>query len=532
LQESTRYESGDEAPLSLDTIHNAARLFKREYDPKNGGFGSAPKFPRPCQPAFLLHYGVRFHDDEAVKMVLHTCERMAAGGMNDQLGGGFARYSVDAEWLVPHFEKMLYDNAQLIHLYLDAFLADGDLRFADVARDTIRYVLRDMTDPGGGFYSAEDADSEGKEGKFYCWTRKEMAELLTESEFGVAGRFFGVSDRGNFVDHSDPNPLPGQNVLSIVDPKLSKPEQGLLESAKRKLFAARALRVRPHRDDKILSSWNGLMLGALARAHAVLGDETYRIAAVKNLSFLRSKLWVRSTTLKASGSTPDGAGVLYHRWRDGEHDSVQLLDAYAFLLSGVLDLYEATLEAGHLEFALALAATMFAKFHDPEEGGFWQSAADSNDLILRVKEDYDGAEPSGNSVAILCLLRLAGITGQTRFKEAAIKSLRLFSNRLDRMPQAVPLMLIAADRVIEEPTRIAIIGDPESRATRELIREAHSTFLPNRLVMGNTGPVDPYFLSLPTTDSPVAYVCTGTACLPPVKGSDELVKLLRRQRTA
>jgi len=531
LQDSTRHESGDATLLSPDTLHNAARLFKREYDPKHGGFGGAPKFPRPCQPAFLLHYGVRFRDDEAVKMVLHTCKRMAAGGMCDQLGGGFARYSVDAEWLVPHFEKMLYDNAQLIRLYLDAFLASGDAQFADVARDTIRYALRDMTDPGGGFYSAEDADSEGKEGRFYCWTRGEMSELLATDELDVAVRHFGVTERGNFLDHSDPDPLPHQNVLSIVDPNLSKPEQTLLESAKRKLFEARARRVRPHLDDKILSSWNGLMLGAIARAHAVLGDESYRIAAGKNLAFIRGNLWAQTPTTDAAGAKSDGGGILYHRWRDGEHDTVQLLDAYAFLLDGVLDLYEATLEPGHLEFAMLLVETMLAKFYDPDDGGFWQSAADSSDLILRVKEDYDGAEPSGNSIAILCLLRLAAITRRAEFRTAAEKSLRLFSGRMHQMPQAVPLLVLALDRLMEVPMRIAIIGPAESAATRELIRAAHSVFLPNKIVVGNTGPVDPYFLSLPVKESPAAFVCTGTACQAPVTKPEDLVNLLRRQRT-
>src|SRR5438477_6969397 len=294
LETYTAKETTNHLVLSPALLHEAARKFKDDYEPKNGGFSDAPKFPRPSEPAYLLRYGARSQDDDAVRMVLHTCERMAAGGMYDQLGGGFHRYSVDAEWLVPHFEKMLYDNAQLVQLYLDAYLVSGNARFADVARDVIRYVLRDMTHPQGGFYSAEDADSEGKEGKFYCWTREELSGLLAPAELKIAVRHFGVTDKGNFIDHSDPNPLPNQNVLSIVEPELSDSDKLLLESAKKKMFEARGKRARPHLDDKVLSSWNGLMLGALARAYAVLGDDSYRVAAEKNLAFIQSKLWETS----------------------------------------------------------------------------------------------------------------------------------------------------------------------------------------------------------------------------------------------
>src|SRR6185369_5311830 len=246
LEKYSEKEATNAPVLSNAALDNAARQFKAEYDPNHGGFGGAPKFPRPSEPAFLLRYGTRFKDDEAVRMVLHTSERMAAGGMYDQIGGGFHRYSVDAEWLVPHFEKMLYDNAQLVNLYLDAYLVSGETRFADVARDILRYVLRDLTHPDGGFYSAEDADSEGKEGKFYCWTRREMEQLLTPEEFKLAARVFGVTEQGNFVDHSDPEPLPKQNVLSLADTNLTSSETTLLASAKAKLFQARTQRVRPH----------------------------------------------------------------------------------------------------------------------------------------------------------------------------------------------------------------------------------------------------------------------------------------------
>jgi uncharacterized protein YyaL (SSP411 family) len=485
-------------------LRHAAGQFKQEYDPRHGGFGSAPKFPRPSQPAFLLSYGKRFGDHEAVQMVLHTCELMARGGMYDQLGGGFHRYSVDAEWLVPHFEKMLYDNAQLVNLYLDAYLVSGERRFADVARDILRYIQRDMTHPEGGFYSAEDADSEGKEGKFYCWTKDELSKLLTPEEFNVAIRYFGVTDRGNFVDHSDPNPLPNQNVLSVVKPNLPAGDESLLASAKAKMLHARSGRVRPHLDDKILASWNGLMLGAMARAYAVLGQNEYRAAAEKNLVFIQKRLW------DAQGK------VLYHRWRDGERDSVQLLEAYADVLSGTLDLYEATLSPPTLQFAIDLAESMLSRFYDPEHGGFWQSGSGGNDLILRLKEDYDGAEPSGNSVAVLALLRLAAITDRKTFRDAAEKTLHAFGDRMQRLPQAIPYMVLALDFSLEEPRRVVIAGDPASPQGRSLLQAAFAAYQPRKVVLGTVAPVEPFARTLPAKDGhPTAYICTGTACQPP-----------------
>jgi uncharacterized protein YyaL (SSP411 family) len=501
--------------LSPALAARAAAEFKREYDPQFGGFGGAPKFPRPSQPAFLLLYGTRARDAEAVRMVLHTCGRMAAGGINDQLGGGFARYSVDAQWRVPHFEKMLYDNAQLANLYLDAFLTSGDPRHAATARGIIGYVLRDMTDAAGGFYSAEDADSEGKEGKFYCWTTAELSQLLTPEEYAAAVLHFGVTARGNFVDHSDPDPLPNQNVLSLVDAVLLPAEEKLLEAAKEKMFRARSRRVRPHLDDKVLASWNGMMLGALARAYAVLGDENYRAAAEKNVAFLQGNLW------------DEKSRTLYHRWRQGERDSVQLLAGYANLCAGTLDLYEATLEPAHLEFAAALADSMLAKFYDATNGGFYDSAADARELILRCKDDYDGAEPSGNSVAVLALLRLAAITGRKEWAEAAEKTLRLLAPRLHELPQAVPLRLLGLEFYLREPRRAVVAGAPEDPETRTLLRAIHSVYQPGKVVLGNAGPVEPFARALPATDGPVAYLCTGTSCQPSSRDPETIRKFFK-----
>jgi len=556
-------------PLTGDTLKDAGEFFKRMFDPRHGGFGGAPKFPQPSLPSLLLRCAKRFHDDEAARMVLHTCDRMAAGGIHDQLGGGFARYSVDAEWLVPHFEKMLYDQAQLVQLYLDAHLVSegrviqapdsssgkvlglADLAppketdYAAAARDILDYVLHDMTHPDGGFYSAEDADSEGHEGKFYCWTHDELSKLLSPEEFNVAARYFGITMEGNFIDHSHSRPLKGQNVLSVAHPigaPVSDPalqDESLLASAKRKMLDARNQRIRPHLDDKIMASWNGLMLGAMARAHAVLGDEKYLAAAEKNLAFIQAKLWEvfqggADSPLPADGTRGDGAhgvarptGTLYHRWRDGERDSVQLLEGYAFLLSGVIDLYEATLEPKHLDFAIALTEAMIAKFYDPENGGFWQSASGAKDLILRVKDDYDGAEPSGNSVAMLALLKLAAITDREDFQKPAETTLRLFAHRLQNFPQAMPFMLHALDFSLEKPRRVVIAGDPHDAKARELLRAAYSVYQPNKVVLGNAGSVEPFARTLPAKSGPEVYFCTGNFCQPPTQDAAKMSELLK-----
>ena len=512
LETALQASPADGIILTDAALKNAAEMFKQAYDPRNGGFGHAPKFPQPSMPQLLLHCARRFHDDEAVKMVLHTCERMAAGGIHDQLGGGFARYSVDAEWLVPHFEKMLYDNAQLAQLYLDAYLVSRLETFAAVVRDILDYVLRDMTHPDGGFYSAEDADSEGQEGKFYCWTYKELSKLLPPEEFNVAVKYYGITANGNFIDHSHPMPLQGLNVLSIANP-IEPADEKLLASAKEKMIRARAERTRPHLDDKILASWNGLMLGAFARASIVLDEPKYKAAAERNLRFIREKLWK--------------APALFHRWRDGESDNAQLLEDYAFLLSGVIELYEATLEPAHLDFAVELTGAMLDKFFDEKNGGFWQSAG-SKDLILRLKDDYDGAEPSGNSVAALSLFKLGAITGDKKLTQAAERTLRLYADRLQNFPQAMPFMLQALDFSLQEPARVVMAGERDSPKFHELLHAAHSVYQPNKIVLGNTGAVDEFSKTLPTRGEATAYICHGNTCQPPTDDAVTLRETIER----
>ncbi|MCS1410643.1 MAG: Cellobiose 2-epimerase [Verrucomicrobia subdivision 3 bacterium] len=504
-------------PLNAGTLDKAAELFRQEYDPIDGGFGRAPKFPRPSQPAFLLRYGVRQNNEAAIKMVLHTCERMSRGGMYDQIGGGFARYSVDSKWLVPHFEKMLYDNAQLIHLYLDAYLVSGEERFVRTVRETLDYVRRDMTHPEGGFYSAEDADSEGKEGKFYCWTLRELKSLLQKAEVEVFIRHYGVTEKGNFIDHSDPDPLLQQNVLSVVDDQLSDEERKILQSAKAKVFAARGKRVRPHLDDKILVSWNGLMLGAVARTYGVLGATQDLEVAERNFEFLWHNFW------------DEDAGCLHHRWREGERDTVQLFQGYAYFLSGVIDLYEVTIDPVYLKVAIAVADAMIERFFDHEHGGFWQSDGGGADLILRMKEDYDGAEPSGNSVAMLSLQKLAAMCDRTDYIEVVEKCFVAFAERLDQLPQAVPLMLLALDSQLETPRRIVIHGDRTGNETQALIRAAQSVYQPNKVVLGIEGAVAGFVASLPGSkkSTEIAYLCTGQSCQEPTSNPAVVQQFLR-----
>ena len=501
-------------PPGTDALSDAAAALKHSYDPDHGGFGHAPKFPQPSQPRFLLQQAHRTGDADAIRMVLHTCERMAAGGIRDHLGGGFSRYSVDAEWLVPHFEKMLYDNAQLVQLYLDAFLISNNPTHAATVRDTLDYILRDMTHPEGGFYSAEDADSEGHEGKFYCWTLEELRHLLTPAELELVSNHYGVTLQGNFTDHSHPAPLKGQNVLSLVqtisssESSSSKQEctenqSGLLQSANQKMRVARALRIRPHLDDKILTSWNGLMLGAMARAGIVLGEKRYSEAAERNLTFLKSRLWDAKT------------GILHHRWRDGERDTAHLLNDSAFLLSGLIDLYESTVDPDQLEFSITLAESMLAHFYDGENGGFWQSPDGADDLILRLKDDSDGAEPSGNGVAALALMKLAKITGREDFLQAAQSTFRLFSQMLSQFPQAMPTLLQALTLSLEQPPYAAVSGHPTQPEVANLLHAIHSVYQPARIVHGTTGPVQFPATGSPTTATPAVQICTNGTCLPP-----------------
>jgi uncharacterized protein YyaL (SSP411 family) len=518
-------EAADEASGGRTTtfddqvLRSALSEWKIGFDAAEGGWGAAPKFPTPSQPRAMLRLGSRLDDQEAIDQVLFTCRKMAAGGIYDHIGGGFARYSTDAKWLVPHFEKMLYDNAQLVQLYLDAFLVSGDQIYAEVVRDILRYLLRDMTHSEGGFYSAEDADSEGKEGKFYCFTTVELKKLLSAEEFAAVEKHYGVTETGNFIDHSDPDHLKDQNVFFITGAPLDEPAQAALASAVKKIFSYRAKRVRPGLDDKILASWNGLMLGAIARAGRVLKEPTYLAAAKRNFNFLQETFW------------DDKAGRLYHRWRDGERDSTQLLDTHAFLLEGVLDLYEVILDPAHLQFAIKVADRMIEAFYDEKKGGFYQATA-TKDLIMRIKDSYDGAEPSGNSTAIAGLLRLSKITDAKKYREPATKSLQHFSAKLTQLPRAVAYMLGAVDFSVNEPKRVVLVGDPSSEPVQIMLHAVHATYQPNKVVLGTEGPVEEFSRTTlrkqAKKDAVVVFLCQGTFCELPTSDPKVVVESLTK----
>lgn len=484
---------------------------KNAYDPEYGGFGSAAKFPIPAKLRFLLAEGVRQADKEAVEMVLETCRQMAAGGIYDQLGGGFSRYTVDEKWRIPHFEKMLYDNAQLIDVYIDSYLVSGEKTFLKVARETADYVLSDLSLPGGGFASAEDADSEGHEGKFYCWTYEELKAVLEPAEFLVIEKYYGIRPEGNFFSHSRPDALKGLNVLYRTNSPQEEKNSRILEAALSALREERAKRVRPHRDNKVLSSWNGLMIGSLARLGTVSGDDRYTGAAYRCLSFIRKELWDADS------------GTLYHRWMDGNRDSTLLLIAYAYLADGVLTLYESTLDVELLEFAIELAGNMVRRFGDDTDGGFFE-VVDDGSQILALKEVKDGVMPSGNSVAIDLLFQLAVMTEDEDFMAAAKKSLEAFAPVVTGNPFNYSRMLEAARFTLEEPDRVVLAGKMGSKGMLEAI---HDIYLPHKVVLGTAGPVEPFARSLPDMDGrATVYICTGTSCSAPTTDPGDVKALI------
>jgi uncharacterized protein YyaL (SSP411 family) len=353
---------------------------------------------------------------------------MMQGGIHDHLAGGFHRYAVDRKWMVPHFEKMLYDQAQLLELYLDAWVVSGDVRYRDVAMGIREYVLREMqhSENGnpGGFYSAQDAQSEGKEGKYYLWTHRELAKILTLKECQLVHRWFGVTEEGNFIDHSDSDPLPNQNVLHLADPhwKLTVDEKATLDAALLKMKAARALRTPVATDKKVLADWNGMMIASLARAGRVLNEPKFLDSAIQAHGFIKNKLW-------------DGK-VLYHRWCDGERDSSQQVSSYLQMISGSIGLYQTTLEPRFLEFAIQLAEGARTLFFDEKDGGFYLGA-ERPDLVLRLKERFDGATPTASSAGAMQFWKLAQMTGRKDFQEVVDKTLAAYSEMVKRNPHSM-----------------------------------------------------------------------------------------------
>jgi len=442
--------------LDEDVLDAGFRAFRATFDPARGGFETAPKFPRPVTLNFLLAYWRRTRNQEALDMALATLRGMARGGMRDHLGGGFHRYSVDERWFLPHFEKMLYDQAQLASAYLDAFRISGDNALAEVARGILEYVLRDMTSAQGAFYSAEDADSlvgtasgsKVGEGAFYVWTRDEIIAALGEPLGELFARHYGAEAGGN-VRHDFHGEFLSKNILYEAVP-IGDADRAAIDEARARLLKARSKRPRPHLDDKILTGWNGLMISAFAKAAHVLGDKAYLNAARRAAEFIWNSMYA------------PGSGVLMRRYRGGEAAIPGFLDDYVSFAQSLADLHEVTGEPGYLEKAILLTDSFIQRFEDGNSGGFYATEENSDDLVLRIKDDYDGAEPSANSLAAILLLRMARFTCREDYQRAADRTLAAFGGRLADAPHALPQMLVAYIRALEQPRNVC--EDPRTRA--------------------------------------------------------------------
>ncbi|HZC19958.1 MAG TPA: thioredoxin domain-containing protein [Rubrobacteraceae bacterium] len=505
--------------VSEGLLNQAAGSLTGEIDNRFGGFGGAPKFPQAMNLEVLLRHHERTGDRAALSGLELTLRQMANGGIYDQLGGGFARYSVDEYWLVPHFEKMLYDNALLARLYLEAYQATGDGFYRRIAEETLGYVAHDMTDPEGGFYSAEDADSEGEEGKFYVWTPAEIEGALDPEEARLAVRYWDVTERGNFE---------GKNILHVPRPpeavadEFGIPTEELwrrMGSIRQKLFAEREKRVRPGRDEKVLAAWNGLMLRAFALAARVLDREDYREIAEKNAAFLVEKLKVDNR--------------LRRSYKDGRARFNGYLEDYACVADGLVALYEATFEARWLEEASALADAIGELFWDEAEGAFYDTAADHEELVTRPRDVYDNASPSGNSVAVDVLLKLAVLLDREDYRMRAGTVLENLSGAVARIPSAFGRLLSALDFYLSTPYEVAVVGDPDAPDTKALLEALYSSYLPNKVVAGRSESEEeaarfvPLLADRPAREGKAtAYVCVHFACQNPTTDPEELKRQL------
>ncbi len=507
---------------TLDLAHGS---IARTYDRRFGGFGSAPKFPAPAALEFLLRTHLRNGDEAALEMCTETCRRMAAGGIYDQLGGGFHRYSTDARWLVPHFEKMLYDNAQLARLYLHAYQATGEELFRRVTVETLDYVAREMTDAGGGFYSTQDADSEGIEGKFFVWTVAEVVELLGRDDAAKFCAYYGVTEEGNF---EDANILHVPRPIEVVARELGLSVEELTdacERGRRVLFDAREQRIKPARDEKAIAAWNGLMLTAFAEAAAVFARTDYREIAERNADFLLARL------------RRDDA--LLHVFKDGHAKQQGFLDDYACAAQGMLALYEATGTLRWLEAALELTEEMMREFWDEEEGGFFYTARSGEQLIVRQKDFFDNATPSGNSVAAELLLRFAVLTERQDYQRKAVNIFRLMHDNMTRFPSAFGYLLGALDFYLSTPLEIVLINAREDADADALAAEVWRRYLPHKVVAPKAEADEaaarlvPLLRERPALGGrATAYVCEHYTCRQPVTTPEELAAQLDARRRA
>ena len=534
LEQSARDSEG---PIAPDAIDQGYDQIAQSYDPKFGGFGTAPKFPRPVVLSLMFD---RYHAkgiDQARDMALHTLDRMAAGGMKDQLGGGFHRYSVDQHWFVPHFEKMLYDQAQLASSYLDAYQITGDSVYADTVRDIFTYLLRDMRDPAGGFYSAEDADSdnpykegEHSEGAFYLWRREHVQELLGSPAAEIFIHSYGVEENGN-VEQDPHGEFTGLNILArqhdgsqtaaALKMEVEQVERSLEES-REALMRERDRRRRPHLDDKILTSWNGMVIGALARGGAILRDSVYLEAALRTAEFIKAYLY------------DEDARTLMRRYRNSTAGLAGQLDDYTFLVAGLLELYQASHDPRWLEWAKELTESQMTLFWNEEDSFFYDSVDDPT-LKVRMREAHDGAEPSGNSVAAHNLLRLSQFYNNSEWLDKSAHLIESFADSINRYPTASPLMLTAWNHLNTTSSQVVIAGSPGSEDTEQLLAVVRHHYDPARLVMLADGGSNQEFLGrhqeflqsvAPIEGKAAAYVCKNFVCKLPVTDPEELEQQL------
>jgi uncharacterized protein YyaL (SSP411 family) len=516
-------KKGGTDELGIETLEKGYSQLESSFDQRWGGFGSAPKFPTPHQLTFLLRWSERRPGSKAEEMVSRTLNAMRNGGIFDQIGFGFHRYSVDEKWLVPHFEKMLYDQALLAIAYEEAYLFTGVDRFGVTAKEIFSYVLDDMTSPEGAFYSAEDADSEGMEGLFYTWTREEIEDILGQERAVLFSKYFGIRKDGNFEGKLNiPNISMSLEEFAAAEKSGDMPVGKELEESRRKLKAVRDKRPHPLMDDKILTSWNGLMISALSKGSQIFGEDEYGRAAQKSADFILKHV-------------RDKEGMLLRRFREGEAAYPAYLDDYAFMVWGLIELYEANFDLTYLEEALNLNRIMLDMFWDENNGGLFFTGEGNEPLITRTKDVYDGALPSGNSVAALNLLRLGRITGDPELEERSEKVLTAFSSEVATHPVAYTQLLGAIDFKMGPGIEVVIVGDTSGNEVQKMIGMVRAKTIPGKVLLVRHGGEEderlaslaPFTKSMKQIDGkPTAYVCRNFSCMNPVTDVGALKKIL------